>query len=88
MDYCQSRRNKNGLVEGLSGDWTFIDWAAGLSKKGEISFEQMLFARSLETMSLCAEIANDQANAADYKKQAADLKKKYLPFTGTIKKMH
>ncbi len=76
MDYCQSRRNKNGLVEGLSGDWTFIDWAAGLSKKGEISFEQMLFARSLETMSLCAEIANDQANAADYKKQAADLKEK------------
>ena len=76
MNYCVSRRNKNGLVEGLSGDWTFIDWAAGLSKKGEISFEQMLFARSLETMSLCADIANDKANAADYKKLAADLKEK------------
>ena len=76
MDYCLSRRNKNGLVEGLSGDWTFIDWAAGLSKKGEISFEQMLFARSLETMSLCARIANDNDNAADYKKLAADLKEK------------
>jgi hypothetical protein len=74
MDYCLSRRNKNGLMEGLSGDWTFIDWAAGLSKKGEISFEQMLFARSLETMSLCAEIANDNTNAANYKKLAADLK--------------
>ncbi len=76
MDYCLSRRNKNGLVEGLSGDWTFIDWAAGLSKKGEISFEQMLFARSLETMSLCANIANDKTNAAEYKKLAADLKAK------------
>jgi len=76
MDYCLSRRNKNGLVEGLSGDWTFIDWAAGLSKKGEISFEQMLFARSLETMSLCADIANDKTNAADYKKLAADIKAK------------
>ena len=76
MDYCLSRRNKNGLMEGLSGDWTFIDWAAGLSKKGEISFEQMLFARSLETMSLCANIANDKANAADYKKLAADIKEK------------
>jgi alpha-L-rhamnosidase len=76
MDYCLSRRNKNGLVEGLSGDWTFIDWAAGLSKKGEISFEQMLFARSLETMSLCAGIANDKANADEYKRTADDLKKK------------
>lgn len=76
MDYCLSRRNKNGLIEGLSGDWTFIDWAAGLSKKGEISFEQMLFARSLEAMSLCAEINNDKTNAADYKKLAADIKEK------------
>lgn len=76
MDYCLSRRNKNGLIEGLSGDWTFIDWAAGLSKKGEISFEQMLFARSLEAMSLCADIVNDKSNANSYKKLAADLKAK------------
>ena len=76
MDYCLSRRNRNGLVEGLSGDWTFIDWAAGLSKKGEVSFEQMLFARSLETMSLCADIANDKTNTTEYKKLAADIKEK------------
>jgi len=76
MDYCLSRRNKNGLVEGLSGDWTFIDWAIGLSKKGEISFEQMLFARSLETMSLCANMVKDESNAAEYKKLAADIKEK------------
>ncbi len=76
MDYCLSRRNKNGLMEGLSGDWTFIDWAAGLSKKGEISFEQILFARSLETMSLCADITNDKTNATEYKKLAADIKEK------------
>ena len=76
MDYCLSRRNKNGLIEGLSGDWTFIDWAAGLSKKGEISFEQMLFARSLEAMSLCANIVQDNSNAANYKKLAGELKTK------------
>lgn len=76
MDYCLSRRNKNGLIEGLSGDWTFIDWAAGLSKKGEISFEQMLFARSLEAMSLCADIMGDKTNAASYTSLAADLKAK------------
>lgn len=76
MEYCLSRRNTDGFIEGKAGDWTFIDWAAGLSKKGEISFEQMLFARSLETMSLCADIANDKTNAADYKKLATDLKAK------------
>jgi hypothetical protein len=76
MEYCLSRRNADGLIEGKAGDWTFIDWAAGLSKKGEISFEQMLFARSLETMSLCADIANDKINAVVYKKLATDLKEK------------
>ncbi len=86
MDYCLSRRNKNGLMEGLSGDWTFIDWAAGLSKKGEISFEQMLFARSLETMSLCATIANDNTNAAIYKKLAADIKEKVFAIYWNDKK--
>jgi alpha-L-rhamnosidase len=86
MDYCLSRRNKNGLVEGLSGDWTFIDWAAGLSKKGEISFEQMLFARSLETMSLCAELASDKANAITYKKLATDLKAKVFSIYWNDKK--
>ncbi|MES2647016.1 MAG: GH116 family glycosyl hydrolase [Bacteroidota bacterium] len=76
MDYCLSRRNSNGLIEGKSGDWTFIDWATGLSKKGEISFEQMLFARSLETMSLCADLVNDASGATNYNKLAADIKDK------------
>jgi hypothetical protein len=39
-------RNKNGLLEGLPGDWIFIDWATGLSK-GEVSFEQLLFAKPM-----------------------------------------
>jgi hypothetical protein len=76
MEYCLGRRNKNGLMQGLPGDWIFIDWAAGLSKKGEVSFEQMLFARSLETMALCADIANDNAGAKTYKQLADDLKQK------------
>jgi hypothetical protein len=76
MNYVLSRRNNEGLLQGLPGDWVFIDWAAGLSKKGEISFEQMLFARSLETMALCARIAKDDTGAANYEQLAADLKKK------------
>ncbi|GAB4021577.1 alpha-L-rhamnosidase C-terminal domain-containing protein [Spirosoma migulaei] len=76
MDYCLSRRNKNGLLEGLAGDWVFIDWADGLSKKGEVSFEQLLFARSLETMALCANIVNDAPNATKYNQLATDVKGK------------
>ena len=76
MDYVLGRRNKDGLLQGLPGDWIFIDWAAGLSKQGEVSFEQLLFARSLETMALCAEIVNDQASATSYKSLADEMKKK------------
>ncbi|WP_420148517.1 alpha-rhamnosidase [Spirosoma sp.] len=76
MNYCLDRRNKNGLLEGLAGDWVFIDWAEGLSKKGEVSFEQLLFARSLETMALCANLVNDSQNAQKYNQLAADVKNK------------
>lgn len=76
MDYVLARRNKDGLMEWMTGDWIFIDWAEGLSKKGEVSFEQLLFARSLETMTLCANIANDKDAAAQYQTLAADMRKK------------
>lgn len=80
MDYVLSRRNKNGLLEGLTGDWIFIDWAAGLSKKGEVSFEQLLFARSLETMALCAGLVNKNEDAENYTALASDVKKKLFDF--------
>lgn len=76
MDFCLSRRNKDGMMEGLAGDWVFIDWAEGLSKKGEVSFEQLLFCRSLEAMAICADIMNDKEGAAKYKQYASDLKTK------------
>lgn len=76
MDYVLARRNKDGLMEWMTGDWIFIDWAEGLSKNGEISFEQLLLARSLETMALCANIANDKNAATQYDTLAADMRKK------------
>lgn len=80
MEYCLGRRNKNGMLEGLAGDWVFIDWADGLSKKGEVSFEQLLLCRSLETMARCATIAGDAAGAARYQGFAADLKQKLFAY--------
>ncbi|GEO04413.1 alpha-rhamnosidase [Adhaeribacter aerolatus] len=76
MEFALNRRNKNGMVEGLAGDWVFIDWADGLSKQGEVSFEQLLLCRSLETMALCANIAQDQEGARRYNELAAELKAK------------
>ncbi len=76
MDYCLSRRNKDGLMEGLAGDWVFIDWADGLSKQGEVSFEQLLLCRSLESMALCAKLVDDQAGAQKYQQLATELNAK------------
>lgn len=77
MDFCLSRRNKNGLMEGLSGDWVFLDWADfKMSKSGELSFEQLLFCRSLETMSICAEIMKDDEGKRKYAELASEIKSK------------
>ncbi|SFF00579.1 alpha-L-rhamnosidase [Chitinophaga sp. CF118] len=76
MEYCLGRRNKDGLMEGMPGDWIFIDWADKLSKKGEVSFEQLLLCRSLETMALCADITNEKTDATKYKQYAAELRTK------------
>ncbi|WP_460542019.1 alpha-L-rhamnosidase-related protein [Echinicola sediminis] len=76
MDFCLERRNANGMMEGLPGDWIFIDWADGLSKQGEVSFEQMLLARSLEAMAVSAEIAGDKEGQANYQRMADEMKKK------------
>ncbi|NDV79723.1 alpha-L-rhamnosidase C-terminal domain-containing protein [Dysgonomonas sp. 511] len=77
MDFCLSRRNSNGMMEGLAGDWVFIDWADfKMSKSGEVSIEQLLFCRSLEAMALCAEIMDDADNQKKYESLAKDLKSK------------
>ncbi len=78
MDYCLGRRNVNGMMEGLSGDWVFVDWAP-MDKKGEVSFEQLLLCRSLETMCVCAEILNDADGKKKYKQIADDLHAKLIP---------
>lgn len=79
MEFCLERRNANGMMEGLSGDWVFLDWADfSMSKNGELSFEQLLFCRSLETMAVCAGIMNDAENVKKYTDLAEDLKRKLL----------
>ena len=74
MEYCLGRRNKNGFLEPLEGDWVFIDWADGLPKKGEVSFEQMLLVRSLEAMVVSAEITGENEDQKRYKNLVDTLK--------------
>src|SRR5690606_28982346 len=47
-----------------------------LSKEGAVSFEQLLFARSLETMALVADIVGQQEDAQQYAKLAGDVRNK------------
>lgn len=80
MDYVLSRTNKDGMLEGMTGDWVFVDWADfPMSKQGALSFEQVLFCKSLETMQMCADIVGDTADASKYGKLAGELKAKLLP---------
>ncbi|WP_024995756.1 alpha-L-rhamnosidase-related protein [Bacteroides graminisolvens] len=80
MDYVLGRTNASGMVEGMTGDWVFVDWADGyMDKKGELSFEQVLFCKSLETMSLCARLVNDGEGEHKYNGLATALRAKLEP---------
>lgn len=80
MDYVLGRTNKDGMLEGMTGDWVFVDWADfPMSKQGALSFEQILLCKSLETMKLCADIVGDKADAKRYGTLATDLRDKLLP---------
>ena len=80
MDYVLSRTNSEGMLEGLTGDWVFVDWADfPMSKQGALSFEQVLLCKSLETMKLCADIVGDKDDALLYGDMATALREKLLP---------
>jgi hypothetical protein len=77
MDFVLGRRDADGMLQGLPGDWVFVDWAR-MPKDGELSVIQILFARSLEAMADCARIAGDDAKAAEYRRLATDLRAKII----------
>jgi alpha-L-rhamnosidase len=75
MNWVLSRRNSRGLLEGQAGDWIFIDWTdKPMDKKGEVSFEQLLYCRSLETMALCANLLDKQGESQQYADLALNVK--------------
>ena len=51
MDFVLSRTNADGMAEGQSDDWIFVDWTDfPMHKRGTLCFEQILFLKALETM--------------------------------------
>ena len=49
LSFVETRLNADGFLEGIAGDWTFIDWAT-IDKCGAISAEQMLLIRAYRAM--------------------------------------
>jgi alpha-L-rhamnosidase len=77
MDFVLGRRNADGMLEGLPGDWVFVDWAP-MPTDGELAVIQLLLARSLEAMADSATLVKDAARAAQYRQLAAGLKQKIM----------
>jgi hypothetical protein len=84
MDYVLSRTNSEGMAEGQSDDWIFVDWVDfPMRKRGTLCFEQILFCKALETMATCAKIVGCSVcchamttNKTDYAALAASLRQK------------
>ena len=49
QEFCLQRRDENGFMKGLPGDWVFIDWA-DFPTDGEVCAEQILLYESLRRM--------------------------------------
>ncbi|MBN2614001.1 MAG: hypothetical protein JXB00_20760 [Bacteroidales bacterium] len=81
MDFVLERTNERGLVEGLQGDWVYIDWFDHeVDITGEVSFEQIVFCKSLETMALCANVLGIDSEAEKYGALAQDVMSKLNDF--------
>jgi alpha-L-rhamnosidase len=81
MQYVLGRTDADGMVEGQAGDWVFVDWADGyLDKHGQLSLEQVLFCRSLETMATCARLSGDKEAESKYTHMADALRAKLIPY--------
>ena len=75
MDYVEGRLNVDGMAEGQSDDWIFVDWVDFLMhKRGTLCFEQILLMKAMETMALCAKLLG--INKSDYRVKSEELRNK------------
>ena len=74
MSFIRSRLNEDGMMEGLEGDWVFVDWADGLVKEGTLSYLQILLWRAYVSMAEIARVAGDRGEEQSYLRRATALK--------------
>lgn len=72
LDFAISRTNKSGLMEGLSNDWVFVDWAK-IDNRGEVALEQMLFYISLKSMAELSLTVGEKETAKNYFEKAENV---------------
>jgi hypothetical protein len=74
MDYVEGRLNGDGMAEGQSDDWIFVDWGDfPMHKRGTLCFEQILLMKAMETMAVCAKLLGVKT---DYRVKAESLRNK------------
>ncbi len=79
IEFCLSRRNEAGFMEGLPEDWVFVDWA-DLDNRGEVCFEQLLLFNSLKICVKLGKLINQADLVEKYGKIAQDLEAKIEKF--------
>lgn len=77
MEFCETRINTDGFMEGAITDWTFIDWAE-MEKEGAVCAEQMLLIQAYKAMAELANILGKDGSA--YETKAETLKKRVNQF--------
>ena len=74
MEYVEGRLNGDGMAEGQSDDWIFVDWVDfPMHKRGTLCFEQILLMKAMETMAVCAKLLGIKT---DYRVKAESLRNK------------
>ncbi len=71
MDFLLQRRNEDGFLYYITGDWVFIDWAE-MDNTGETSFEQILFVQTLRKFAEITRLLN-KGDGAYYDETAQKL---------------
>lgn len=73
MEFCETRLNGNGFIEGIHGDWTFIDWS-NIDKTGAVCAEQMLLVAAYSSLAKIERVLG--LNGQEYSRKSAELKAK------------
>lgn len=73
IDFCETRMNPEGFIEGAQSDWTFVDWCK-MDKEGAVCAEQILMYVAYHAMYEAAGVLGEER--VDFKEKAARLYKK------------